>query len=157
MKKRRLLELNVLLNQLLNLGKTKFKLRLLENLELLKPIVLPLRQIEDENKHILDSFEKDRTELVLRLGTKNPDGSYTVLRDDEEKYKEFSDEFQKIIELHQEELDAHNASLTEWDEILEEEIEQDLKFKQFTEEQLPEDGITGNQLMLLVEFKLVKD
>lgn len=156
MKKRKLLDLNVLFNQLLGLGKTKFKLGLLENLEILKPIVVPLRQIEDDNKHILDAFEKERVDLVVKLGTKNPDGSITVNKNDEKAYSEFTDQFQKIIDAHKETLELHNAKLAEWDEILDEEYDQELKFKQFTEDQLPEDGISGEQLMLLIEANVIK-
>jgi len=156
MKKRKLLDLNETLNQLLDLGKTRFKLGVLENLEVLKSIVVPIRKIEEDNKSILDNFEKDRVNLVVKFGIKNPDGSVTVDQSDEKSYTEFAEEFKKILSIHEQSLQLHKLKTDELDEILDEEYTEELKFKQFTEEQLPEEGISGKQLMLLMECGIIK-
>jgi len=156
MKKRKLLDLNTTFNQLLDLGKTRFKLGVLENLEILKSIVVPLRKIEEDNKHILDDFEKERVNLVLKLGTANPDGSVTVDQNNEKLYSEFTKEFKEIMTTHKESLELNKLRTDELEEILDEEYTQELNFKKFTEEQLPEEGITSKQLMILMECGIIK-
>lgn len=154
MKKREALALNYNLNKLKEFGNTKFKYSILKNISILKSIISTLEQIEKENKAILTNFEKDRNDLIIKIGKK--DGENIVIdTNDQVMLKSFNDELKEIVEKHKESIEKYEIEYNQFKEILEEEIEDTLIFRSISIEDCPEDNISSEQLELLLNYNII--
>ena len=99
MKKREMLDLNLILTQLKESGNTKFKYAILKNIGILKAQLIALEQIESEVKEILKDFEADRNNLIVELGTSDNAGNYTVDQTDEEVMQLFKEKLETLVVL----------------------------------------------------------
>lgn len=157
MTKKELQELNSLFIQLANFGNTKFKYAVLKNIEILKSNVFVLTNLEGEIKKYLDSFNTDRNNLILKLGNENENGSVSIDTKNLSVMEEFQLELNKLVETHKLDLETYNSKMIEFQDILNEEIEEELSFKQLSIDVLPEDGISIQQLDLLERFNIIKE
>lgn len=155
--KQELLELNVVFTEISKFGNTKFKYNVLKNLEILKPLVSPLLDLEKDIKTGLKEFDDERNNLIVKLGTKGEDGNVSIDTKDSELMAEFIKELKELQSNHKESIDTYNTKIKEFQVILNEEVEETLVFKQLSIEQLPENGISIEQLNLLEKSKIITD
>lgn len=156
MKKRELIELNAIFNQLKDFGGTKFKYSIIKNLTMLKTPLSLLEEIETSIKEILKNFDEDRNNLILELGVHDQNGGVYIDQSDEVAIKNFNERLTELIEKHKESIDAYNLKLNEYNEILNEEVDEKLNFRTVSIDQCPEEGITSNQLNKLLEFGIIE-
>lgn len=157
MTKKELIELNAVLIKLSNFGKTKFKYAVLKNVEILKSNIAILVDLENEIKKHISSFEEDRNALILRIGKKNDDGSVFIDVADKDMVELFSSELTILIKDHSEEIGMYNTKMEEYQEILNEEIDETFSFKQLTIDQLPDEDISIDQLAILEKSGILVD
>jgi seryl-tRNA synthetase len=155
MKKNEIVNVNRELSTLKNLGNTKFMYFVIKNINVLKPHIDPLVEIEKSNKEILSDFEKDRNELIVRLGNKNEDGSYSIDKNNEVMFSEFEEEFKKLTEKHKESLNKFEESFKQLSNVLNEDVEEEIKFRTISIEECPEEGIPVETLELLMKHNLI--
>lgn len=155
--KRELKELNGVLIQLANFGNTKFKYAVLKNIEALKSSISVLVSIESDIKKNLDQFEKDRNELILATGVKKEDGTVYIDTNDKEAYEAFNIAIKELAEVHKEDLGIYNTRMNEYQDILNEDIDELSGLKKLSIDQLPESGITLEQLEILEKFNLINE
>ena len=156
MKKREMLDLNLILTQLKESGNTKFKYAILKNIGILKAQLIALEQIELEVKEILKDFEADRNNLIVELGTSDNAGNYTVDQTDEEVMQLFKEKLETLIEKHKPSIDEYNKKLIEFENLLSEESDEELYFKTISIEDLPDEGLSADQLLKLLEAGIIE-
>ena len=156
MKKREMLDLNLILTQLKEFGNTKFKYAILKNIGILKAQLIALEQIESEVKEILKDFEADRNNLIVELGTSDNAGNYTVDQTDEEVMQLFKEKLETLIEKHKPSIDEYNKKLIEFENLLSEESDEELYFKTISIEDLPDEGLSADQLLKLLEAGIIE-
>ena len=156
MKKREMLDLNLILTQLNESGNTKFKYAILKNIGILKAQLIALEQIESEVKEILKDFEADRNNLIVELGTSDNAGNYTVDQTDEEVMQLFKEKLETLIEKHKPSIDEYNKKLIEFENLLSEESDEELYFKTISIEDLPDEGLSADQLLKLLEAGIIE-
>ena len=155
MKKRELIELNAVLNQLKEFGGTKFKYSILKNISLIKPHLLVLEEIETSIKDIMKDFDSDRNNLILEIGVHNPDGTVSVDQNDKDAMEKFNEGITQLLEKHKESINNYNVKLQEFNEILNEEVEEKFTFREIDVESCPEENVTAEQLILLLECNII--
>ena len=156
MTKRELVKLNLILNQVKDLDGTKFKYTILRNIDLLKPQIKALKSIEDDYKKILSKFEEGRNNLILRLGTKQSDGSISVSPESEE-FEEFKKEYEKLVEENKESIDTYNAQILEFEKLLNEEPAEEVTFRKISIDLCPEKGLSSENLDNLLSCGIIID
>ena len=156
MTKRELVKLNLILNQVKDLDGTKFKYTILRNIDLLKPQIKALKSIEDDYKKILSKFEEGRNNLILRLGTKQSDGSISVSPESEE-FEEFKEEYEKLVEENKESIDTYNAQILEFEKLLNEEPAEEVTFRKISIDLCPEKGLSSENLDNLLSCGIIID
>ena len=155
MKKGNVLDLNAIFLKLRDFGGTKFKYSVLKNIDLLKPHITPLVELEQTLKAGLAEFEADRNALIWELGVKTEQGGAYMDTTDLEAMDAFSTRLQGLIEKHQESIDAYELRYKEFQEILDEELEADIKFRKVDIDSCPDSGITAEELEKLIDFDII--
>ena len=155
MKKGNVLDLNAIFLKLRDFGGTKFKYSVLKNIDLLKPHITPLVELEQTLKAGLAEFEADRNALIWELGVKTEQGGAYMDTTDLEAMDAFSTRLQELIEKHQESIDAYELRYKEFQEILDEELEADIKFRKVDIDSCPDSGITAEELKKLIDFDII--
>ncbi len=155
MKKGNVLDLNAIFLKLRDFGGTKFKYSVLKNIDLLKPHITPLVELEQTLKAGLAEFEADRNALIWELGVKTEQGGAYMDTTDLEAMDAFSTRLQGLIEKHQESIDAYELRYKEFQEILDEELEADIKFRKVDIDSCPDSGITAEELKKLIDFDII--
>lgn len=155
MKKGNVLDLNAIFLKLKDFGGTKFKYSVLKNIDLLKPHITPLVELEQTLKAGLAEFEADRNALIWELGVKTEQGGAYMDTTDLEAMDAFSTRLQGLIEKHQESIDAYELRYKEFQEILDEELEADIKFRKVDIDSCPDSGITAEELKKLIDFDII--
>lgn len=156
MKKNEIVSLNKLFNELKNLGNTKFKYFNIKNISLLKSHIEPLEIIEKENKEVLSDFEKERNELIIKLGEAREDGRVYIDTTNDEVVEEFNNGLKDLILKHKESLDEYEKLMNDFSTVLEEELEEEVNFRTIKIEDCPEEGIGSEQLEFLMGLDLIK-
>lgn len=157
MTKRELIELNATLTKMASLGKTKFKYAVLKNIEILKSSATVLLNLEGDIKKLISAYESDRNNLILKLGKKNEDGSIFIDIADKDMVEAFNVELKKLQETHTDSINLYKEKIEEFEEILDELIEEEFVFKPLLLDQLPEEDISFRQLELLEKFGLIQE
>lgn len=157
MKKGNVLDLNAIFLKLRDFGGTKFKYSVLKNIDLLKPHITPLVELEQTLKAGLAEFEADRNALIWELGVKTEQGGAYMDTTDLEAMDAFSTRLQGLIEKHQESIDAYELRYKEFQEILDEELEADIKFRKVDIDSCPDSGITAEELKKLIDFDIITE
>ena len=155
MKKGNVLDLNAIFLKLKDFGGTKFKYSVLKNIDSIKPHVTPLVELEQTLKAGLAEFEADRNALIWELGVKTEQGGAYMDTTDLEAMDAFSTRLQGLIEKHQESIDAYELRYKEFQAILDEELEADIKFRKVDIDSCPESGITAEELKKLIDFDII--
>ena len=155
MKKGNVLDLNAIFLKLKDFGGTKFKYSVLKNIDSIKPHVTPLVELEQTLKAGLAEFEADRNALIWELGVKTEQGGAYMDTTDLEAMDAFSTRLQELIEKHQESIDAYELRYKEFQEILDEELEADIKFRKVDIDSCPDSGITAEELEKLIDFDII--
>ena len=155
MKKGNVLDLNAIFLKLRDFGGTKFKYSVLKNIDSIKPHVTPLVELEQTLKAGLAEFEADRNALIWELGVKTEQGGAYMDTTDLEAMDAFSTRLQELIEKHQESIDAYELRYKEFQEILDEELEADIKFRKVDIDSCPDSGITAEELEKLIDFDII--
>ena len=155
MKKGNVLDLNAIFLKLRDFGGTKFKYSVLKNIDLLKSHITPLVELEQTLKAGLAEFEADRNALIWELGVKTEQGGAYMDTADLEAMDAFSTRLQELIEKHQESIDAYELRYKEFQEILDEELEADIKFRKVDIDSCPDSGITAEELKKLIDFDII--
>ena len=155
MKKGNVLDLNAIFLKLRDFGGTKFKYSVLKNIDLLKPHITPLVELEQTLKAGLAEFEADRNALIWELGVKTEQGGAYMDTTDLEAMDAFSTRLQGLIEKHQESIDAYELRYKEFQEILDEDLEADIKFRKVDIDSCPDSGITAEELKKLIDFDII--
>ena len=155
MKKGNVLDLNAIFLKLRDFGGTKFKYSVLKNIDLLKSHITPLVELEQTLKAGLAEFEADRNALIWELGVKTEQGGAYMDTTDLEAMDAFSTRLQGLIEKHQESIDAYELRYKEFQEILDEELEADIKFRKVDIDSCPDSGITAEELKKLIDFDII--
>ena len=155
MKKGNVLDLNAIFLKLRDFGGTKFKYSVLKNIDLLKPHITPLVELEQTLKAGLAEFEADRNALIWELGVKTEQGGAYMDTTDLEAMDAFSTRLQELIEKHQESIDVYELRYKEFQEILDEELEADIKFRKVDIDSCPDSGITAEELKKLIDFDII--
>jgi len=149
MTKKELIQLNKVLVELSNFGKTKFKYAILKNIDALKSNINVLLDVENEIKKHLATFEESRNNLILKIGKKGEDNSVFIDVKDKEMVLEFNEGLKLLIEEHKDELDLYNEKMADYQTLLEEDIEGTVVFKTISVDQLPDEDISITQLEIL--------
>lgn len=157
MKKRNVIELNSILNKLKDFGGTKFKYGVLRNINALKNHIKALEKLESDIKLLVSEFEEDKNQLIINLGKPDEKGGIYIDQNDKDVMEEFNSEFSKLLEKHKESIENYNTEVTEYQEILEEEVEDEIKFRKININECPEDGITFSELEKLSEFEIISE
>ena len=157
MKKGNVLDLNAIFLKLRDFGGTKFKYSVLKNIDLLKPHITPLVELEQTLKAGLAEFEADRNALIWEVGVKTEQGGAYMDTTDLEAMDAFSTRLQGLIEKHQESIDAYELRYKEFQEILDEELEADIKFRKVDIDSCPDSGITAEELKKLIDFDIITE
>ncbi len=157
MKKGNVLDLNAIFLKLRDFGGTKFKYSVLKNIDLLKSHITPLVELEQTLKAGLAEFEADRNALIWELGVKTEQGGAYMDTTDLEAMDAFSTRLQGLIEKHQESIDAYELRYKEFQEILDEELEADIKFRKVDIDSCPDSGITAEELKKLIDFDIITE
>ena len=155
MKKKEVLEINSILNKLKELGSTKFKYKVLLNVNILRPYVVELELLDNKTKSILAPFEKDRNDLIVRIGKKGEGTMVYIDPSDEEVRELFNQEMQTIREKHRDSINEYQKAFTVLAEISEEDIEEELVFKVIPIDDFPADGVSTEQLETLIRYNIV--
>ena len=155
MKKGNVLDLNAIFLKLRDFGGTKFKYSVLKNIDSIKPHITPLVELEQTLKAGLVEFEADRNALIWELGVKTEQGGAYMDTTDLEAMDAFSTRLQELIEKHQESINAYELRYKEFQEILDEELETDIKFRKIDIDSCPDSGITAEELGKLIEFDII--
>ena len=155
MKKGNVLDLNAIFLKLKDFGGTKFKYSVLKNIDSIKPHITPLVELEQTLKAGLAEFEADRNALIWELGVKTEQGGAYMDTTDLEAMDAFSTRLQGLIEKHQESIDAYELRYKEFQEILDEELEADIKFRKVDIDSCPDSGITAEELKKLIDFDII--
>lgn len=155
MKKGDVYELNTIFTQLKNFGNTKFKYFVLKNIEILKPHVAALVEVEKSVKEELSSFEQGRNELIMKLGTQNNDGSVSIDPNNSEVFNEFNQEMENLITEHQTSIDSYNKKFADFQTILEEELEEPLVFRKLNIDEFPDSDISSEALEKLITLEII--
>lgn len=153
-----LLELNAVLSKLSNFGKTKFKYTILKNIELLKPNTTVLLELEKTIREHISEFDKEKNQLILKVGKNQDDVTYIDLSD-KDMVKLFNKEMEDLKQKYVSELNTFNEKMEEFKGILQEKVENTglLLLKSININDLPEDNISIEELVLLDKFNLVQD
>lgn len=154
MKKKTIVKINSLLNKIKDLGETKFKYSIIKNISMLSPHIKVLSEIEMDIKSELKDFEKERNELIKRIGKKSDDTYYIDLKD-ASSISIFNEELKPITEKYRENLDNFERKMIDFNSILEEEIEEEIKFRSIDISDCPKSGINSDQLELLMENNII--
>jgi len=157
MNKRELVELNGIFEALAVTGKTKFKYLMLKNMEMLKPSISILKTLESDIKKGIEDFDKERNELIVRLGTPGENNTVFIDRNNAEVVQEFNEELAKLVKEHRETLDIYELKYEELQNILEESVEDIFSFRQISIDDFPEEGISEYHLKLLAKADILID
>lgn len=155
MKKGNVYELNAIFTSLKRYGSTKFKYSVLKNIEILKPHISALAEIEQEIKSDLKGFDEDRNELIMRIGTKNADGTVSVDPTNAEVFKQFNEEIEKLVEKHKTSIDSYNKKFEAFQAILDEDLEETLTFRKLDINDCPDSDISTDELEKLITFDII--
>ena len=112
-------------------------------------------ELEQTLKAGLAEFEADRNALIWELGVKTEQGGAYMDTTDLEAMDAFSTRLQELIEKHQESIDAYELRYKEFQEILDEELEADIKFRKIDIDSCPDSGITAEELEKLIDFDII--
>ena len=155
MKKGNVLDLNAIFLKLKDFGNTKFKYSVLKNIDLLKPHVTPLMELEQGLKKDLADFETDRNALIWELGVKTEQGGAYMDTTDVETMEVFNKRLQELANKHKEIISEYEIHYKEFLEILDEQLETDINFRKIDIEQCPETGINAYELETLINFDII--
>jgi hypothetical protein len=153
--KEEVVKLNVVLNELKEMGNTKFMYFVVKNLRLLKPHVEPLMEIEKRNKVVLTAFEEDRNKLILDIGKKGENGVVFIDLKDNDMVTLFNKKLQDLMEKHKTALTEFETKTKEYKKVLQEELEEQITFRNIDIEECPIEGISSKQLELLVNLNII--
>ena len=156
MKKGNVLDLNAIFLKLKDFGGTKFKYSVLKNIDILRPHTQPLIELEQGIKAELANFEADRNALIWELGVKTEQGGAYMDTTDLETMDIFSKRLDELVAKHKEAIDAYEIRYKEFQEILNEPLETEIKFIQIDIEQCPETGIDAIELGALLNFNIIE-
>lgn len=154
MTKGELLQLDLTLKEVKDLGTMKFRYNILRNIEYLSSQVKTLKILEEDARSVLRNFEEPRNKLILKFGTKNADGSVSVLPNSE-NYEEFKIELEKLLEEHKEAISAFSLKQEEFEKILLEEVSELNPLKVISIELCPEMSL--KHLETLMNFNIIVD
>ena len=157
MKKREILELNAIFLSLKNFGDTKFKYSILRNNGFINSHVKDLEQIEEGIKQELTTFEEQRRQLIIELGEEKEDGTISINTSDESTIKIFNSKLEELFIEYKEEIESYNKKISEYNEILEEIVEDKFDFRTISIDSFPEEGLESNQLNILIDNNIIKD
>lgn len=151
------MELNGICEFLVTTGSTKFKYLVMKNIETLKPSVNILKTLEEDIKKGVADFEKDRNDLIIKLGVPGEGNTVYIDRTDEKAVTSFNQELAELIEKHKDVLDIYEAKFGELQIILDENIDEVFTFRTFSIDDLPSEGISEKQLDLLDKSGMLTD
>ena len=157
MQKKELVELQQVLDSIKDLGDTKFKYTILRNIQILKPYLSAIVDIEKEFQEILKDFESDRNALILELGEKKADGSVSIDNTNLETMKIFESKFIELKEKHEESFNKYNEKFEEFKNLLDDDFDEIISFRQMNIDKCPLDGLTSNQIKILLDFNIVTE
>lgn len=155
MKKANVYELNQIFTKLKEFGDTKFKYSVLKNINTLKSQVSALTELEESFKAGISEFDGARNNLIIEIGKRKDDGTVFIDVQDEEMVEEFNKRFGELIEEHKDALDEYNKKMQEFQEILEEDVEEELTFRKIDIDSCPDSGITAEELEKLIDFDII--
>lgn len=155
MKKKEALEINSILNELKELGSTKFKYQVLLNVNMLRPYVTELKLLDNKAKSMLAQFEKDRNDLIVRIGKKGEGTMVYIDPNEKEVVELFNQEMQVIREKHRDSINEYQEAFSVLAEISEEDIEEELVFKVIPIDDFPTGGVLTEQLETLIGYNIV--
>ena len=92
----------------------------------------------------------------MELGTSDNAGNYTVDQTDEEVMQLFKEKLETLIEKHKPSIDEYNKKLIEFENLLSEESDEELYFKTISIEDLPDEGLSADQLLKLLEAGIIE-
>jgi hypothetical protein len=155
--KKDLIELNATLIKLSNFGKTKFKYAVLKNIEILKSNINILQELENSVKKHLEPFEKSRNEIIIEIGKRKDDGTVFIDINNKEMVTLFNEKLTQLLKTHEEDLKTYNSKMVEYQEMLEEEIDEQFAFKLVSIDQLPEEDVSIDQLNSLEKYGIITE
>lgn len=155
MKKREIVELNYILTNLKELGSTKFKYFAIKNISVLKSHVDPIMEIDKQNKEVLSGFEKERNELIVKLGKKGEENQVYIDVQDADMVKAFNDGVIEIASKYKEDLSKYEQNIKDFSSVLEEEVEDLPTLRTISIDECPEEGIKGNELEFLIKHNII--
>ena len=156
MTKRNLIELKLALEKLENNGSTKFKYLILKNNKILNSAITPLIKIEEDIKKHITPFENDRNELILELGTKKDNGTVFIDTENAEIFEKFTARLGKLTTKHAEGIAEYNTKWKDYQELLNEEIDDELVFTLIDIELFPDNDVSKIELDILYKFNIIE-
>lgn len=157
MTKHEAMEVNAALIMLSKFGNTKFKYLLLKNIEVLRPTITALTNIEDDIKKLISGFEKERNDLILRLGTETTATQVFIDMTNKEQVEEFNKELSKLAVKYKDEIDVYNKQYSDFIELKNAEVEEILPLLPIQLDLFPIDGVSFETLALLKQHNLIKE
>ena len=155
--KKDVIELNAIFKILKEFGETKFKYSVLKNINALKDEISALAEVEKQADEVITDFTKDRNNLILELGKKDDKGNVFIDPKDTETMEEFGKRLTILLDVHKDAVNSYNTKLSEFNEILKEEVEVMPAFRTIPIGQWPEQEISSAQLEKLLEFDIISD
>lgn len=155
MNKNNLVELNIALENLSQYGNTKFKYKVLKNIEKLKPYLIPLIEVEKSIELTVEKFNIERNNLIKKLGSRGEDGKFVIKSTDKEAIDKYNKEIQTLTEVYKDDIAVYNVKLEEFKNLLSEKVEEEITFDKLPFDQFPDEGISAAQLAVLMECGII--
>lgn len=150
--KRKLIQLFGELNKLSKIGKAKSKYGALKNIKIINNEIDILKEIEKDSSAIIESFTKEKNEVITKYGTVNSQG-YTSINPDNENLGIATKEIKALEEKYKSELEEYTKQINEYNTILNEEVEFDFTLYEISIDDIPDDI---DDLKILMDFEIVK-
>jgi len=157
MTKNEAMELNTSLIMISSLGNTKLKYAILKNIEVLKPTITPLVTIENDMKKLVSEFEKERNDLILKLGSKSSGDKVFIDMEDKEQVEKFQEGLELLSETYKKDIDSYNQQYAEFVDLKKEQVEEILILHPIQLDLLPLEGISFEILTILQKHNLIKE
>lgn len=157
MTKNEAMELNTSLIMISSLGNTKLKYAILKNIEVLKPTITPLVTIENDMKKLVSEFEKERNNLIIKLGSKSSGDKVFIDMEDKEQVEKFQEGLELLSVTYKKDIDSYNQQYAEFIDLKKEQVEEILILHPIQLDLLPSDGISFEVLSILQKHNLIKE
>ena len=149
--KRKLLELNELLNSSKTIGNAKFKYAIEKNIRIIKSEVENIHILSDDINNIVKDYLVERDELIKKHGS--PKDNIISIDKTDENYDVAMKELSEISIKYKDSLELYDTEFKNYQLSLDNEYDSGLIFHEILSENIPDEF---NGQGLLMDFEILK-